>query len=393
MSRRVIFLLAVLAMCGSQCAKRETPVSPQEGHADPTAATSKDTVRLTADVCEMVGIKVEKVGYKPCRSVLKAMAKILAPQPQTAIVSHALAARVGKVHVKIGDWVKQGQPLVTLESPEVADAKSEFYKAIADRELARLTFAREEQLLKKEVGLKKNYLAAESACKIAEANAEVAHKKLHVLGFTEEQVQEITDTHQINPSITLQSPIDGKVVANKAILGAQVDQMTEIMTIINPTLLWVDAEIYEKDIAKVKVGQGAEIVVPAYPGKVFEGKISYIGDVVDEQTRTIVVRAEVKNEDNLLKQGMFANVDILLNGICKMLVVSSAAVLEEGREKTVFVKDKDCFRRRLIQTGTVEGDYQQVVGGLKAGEEVVVEGNHELRSKLKEEVLKAAHVH
>jgi len=67
--------------------------------------------------------------------------------------------------------------------------------------------------------------------------------------------------------------------------------------------------------------------------------------------------------------------------------------LEEGREKTVFVKDKDCFRRRLIQTGTVEGDYQQVVGGLKAGEEVVVEGNHELRSKLKEEVLKAAHVH
>jgi cobalt-zinc-cadmium efflux system membrane fusion protein len=321
------------------------------------------------------------------------MGKVLAPQPQTAIVSHAFPAQVASVHIKIGDLVEEGQPLITLESQQVGQAKSEFYKALADRQLAKLSLDREERLLGNGIGIKKNFLAAEAAYKIAQSNAEATEKTLHVLGFTEEQVKEIAETHQISPAISLYAPIAGKVVNSRAVVGAMVDPSTELLTIIDPRRLWVDAEIYEKDLAKIKIGQEVEISVPAYPGEVFGGKIIYVGDVVREETRTITVRADVANDDYRLKPGMFANVKILLAESRQMLVVPVAAVLEERHQKMVFVKQDDHFVRREIQTGPAQGDFQQVLKGLKAGEVVVIEGNHQLWSILHEDSLRAAHSH
>ena len=391
MTKTATYLVAFLALISVQCNKSEIPVSRQKSDEHSHSSPAKDVVSLPKVSREIVGIEVEKVKSQQHKSVLKAMGKVLAPQPQTAIVGHAFPARVAEVHVQIGDWVEKGQALVTLESQEVGSAKSEFFKAIADLELAKLNFDREKRLLDSGIGVQKNFVAAEAEYKIAQANHEVAHKRLHVLGFTEEQVKEITDTHQINPAITLYAPIAGKIVANDAVLGALVDQSTEIMTLIDPRLLWVDAEIYERDIAKVKVGQEVEVTVPAYPGETFHGAVSYIADVVNEETRTITVRAEVGNDDSRLKPGMFADVSILLNGGTKALVVPSAAILEEGDQKIVFVTYEDAFVRREIETGVINGDYQQVLKGLEPGEEVVTEGNHLLRSKLKEEVLHQAH--
>jgi len=343
-------------------------------------------------VQELVGIKVEEAKYRQCPTVLKAMGKILSPRPQTAIVSHAFPARVGEIHVEVGDWVKKGRDLVVLESKDVGEAKAEFYTATAKCELAKVNFAREERLLKEGIGVKKNFVAAEAEYKVAQANLEVAHRKLHVLGFTEDQVKQIASIHRINPTITLYAPIEGKVVEIKTVRGAMVDLATPILTVIDPRLLWIDAEIYEKDIARIKVGQKTEIRVPAYPEKLFNGRISYIGDVVNPDTRTITVRTEVPNDAQLLKPGMFADVDIVLDEGHQVLVVPLAAVLEEGKQRIVFVKEKEHFVRREIEAGAVDKSYQRVVSGLKRGEEVVVEGNHELRSKLKEEVLKAASV-
>lgn len=392
MSYRGVFLVALsVGMMGAHCEKDETPVSSREDHARPESSDPKDTVQLTEAARDLVGIEVEEVKSQECRSVLKAMGKVLAPRVQTAIVGHAFSARVAEIHVKLGDWVEQGQRLVTLESHEVGDAKSEFYKALADRELAELTLAREKRLSEQGIGIAKNLLAAETELKIAQSNAEAAEKKLHVLGFSEEQVQQIADTHQINPAITLYAPIDGKVVSHEAVLGALVDQSTEILKIINPTLLWVDAEIYEKDLAKIKIEQKVEIAVPAFPDEVFQGRIIYVGDMVDEEKRTITVRAEVANDDHRLKPGMFASVDVLLNGGEKMLVVPAAAILEEGHDKVVFVEHNDAFHRRNIDTGVVHAGYFQVVEGLEAGEQVVIEGNHLLRSELMEHVLHQAH--
>jgi len=394
-------LLALLAATAIQCGRNETPIAINEnresGGESPDPADSsaaKNEVRLSDPSLDMGGIKVDAVKSKETKSVLEAMGKVLAPKPQTAIVGHAFSARVAEVHVKLGEWVDKGRKLVTLEGHEVGTAKSDFFKAIADLELAKQDLEREKELFENEVGIEKDLRAAEAQYKIAQAHHEAAEKRLHIFGFTEEQVKEIAETHQIHAAISLYAPIAGKIVEINAILGDLIDEETEIMKIIDPTLLWVDAQVYERDIAKVKIGQSVEVRVPAHPDEVFHGKVTYIGDEVNEETRTITVRAEVNNEEAKLKPGMFADVDILMNGNTETLVVPKSAVLEDGRQKIVFVKAEDSFLLREIETGVANGDdYLPVQSGLDAGEEVVITGSHLLRSELKEDLLRSAHHH
>jgi cobalt-zinc-cadmium efflux system membrane fusion protein len=350
-------------------------------------------VSLPASAIDAAGIKTEKVGRRDCPGVLKAVGKVLAPQTRTAIVSHFLPGRVAAIHVKLGEWVKKGQPLVTLECSEVGEAMSEFFKAVAAHELAQLNLTREKRLSDGGIGAKKDFLTSEADFKVAQANLEAAEKRLHILGFTEEQVKETSHTHKINPAIVVSSPIEGKVVTSTAIVGAMVDQSKEMLTIIDPRVLWVDAEVYEKDIAKIKIGQEVEVAVPAFPSVSFRGKVSYVGDVVNEETRTITVRTEVNNADDRLKPGMFADVSLFYARNGPVLAVAISAILEDGDKHIVFVREKDGFVRREIETGAVNGTHRQVVKGLAEGEEVVVEGNHQLRSKLSEAILRSGHVH
>jgi cobalt-zinc-cadmium efflux system membrane fusion protein len=258
--------------------------------------------------------------------------------------------------------------------------------------LARQNHEREKNLFDRGVGAQKNMLATEAELKVAETSLDAAEKKLHVLGFTEAQVKAISETHQVNPVIALFSPISGKVVQNNAILGGMIDQSSEILTIMDPSLLCVDAEIYERDIAKIKNGQNVDASVPAYPDEKFQGKIYYIGDVLKEETRTITVRTEVENRGNKLKPGMFANITIFLNHQTRALVLPQEAILDDKDEKMVFIKRGNQFFPQLIETGTKENSDVEVTAGLEEGDEVVTKGNFQLKSKLYADILKA-HVH
>jgi cobalt-zinc-cadmium efflux system membrane fusion protein len=193
--------------------------------------------------------------------------------------------------------------------------------------------------------------------------------------------------------ITLFSPISGKVVQYNVVLGGMVDQASEILTIMDPRLLCVDAEIYERDISKIKAGQNVDVSVPAYPDEKFQGKIGYIGDVLKEETRTITVRTEVENRDTSLKPGMFANITVFLNHQNRALALPREAILDDQNDKMVFVKRDNLFFPQLIDIGTNENGYVEIVGGLEEGDEVVTKGNYQLKSKLYEEILKKAGVH
>jgi len=352
-----------------------------------------DSVELSVEEKEAIEIETVAVSFMPLKSHLQAMGKVLAHPLRKAIVSYAFPARISQIHVRIGDWVRTRQKLVTLQSEEVGKAKSEFYKAQADHELAKINFEREKSLFDRGVGAKKNFLTAESAFKVAQASLNAAEKKLHVLGFTEEQVKIISETHQINPIITLFAPISGKIIDNKAILGAMIDQETEILTIMDPTVLCIDAEIYEKDIAKIRIGQEVEVSVPAYPGETFIGKTCYISDVLHEETRTITVRTEVENRDYKLKPGMFADIKIFLNHQSQALVVPKEAILDEKDEKIVFIKSEGKYFLQIVETGAREKGYVEILSGLQEGDIVVTKGNYQLKSKMYDEILKKAGVH
>jgi cobalt-zinc-cadmium efflux system membrane fusion protein len=351
-----------------------------------------DPIRLSPAEAQAIEIETVEVSSRGLSARLQVMGKVLAPQTRKAIVSYAFPARIAEVHVGIGEWVERGQALVTLQSEEVGEAKSAFYKARADEELARASFEREERLFDRGVGARKSLLAAEAALKVAEATRDATEKKLHVLGFSEEQVRILDETHQVHPIITLFAPITGRVIENNAVLGDMVDQSTEILTLMDPTILWVDAEIYERDIARVRPGQEVELSVPAYAGETFGGRISYVGDVLKEDTRTVTVRTEVENRDHRLKPGMFADVRISLGGTRRALNVPEEAVLDDQQERIVFVAVDDGYLPRTVEVGARDDGYVEILQGLSEGERVVTVGCFQLKSKLHEDRT-TAHAH
>ncbi len=346
---------------------------------------SPEPIRLSPEQAEAIEIRVAEVGLRDMSARLEVMGKVLAPQTRKAIVTYAFPARIADVRVGIGDWVERGQALVTLQSEEVGEARSAFYKARADGELARASYERERRLFDRGVGAQKSLLEAEADLKVAEASTDAAERKLHLLGFTEAQILSSDDSHEANPVVSLFAPIAGRVIENNAVLGAMVDQSTEILTIMDPRILWVDAEIYERDIARVHPGQGVELSVPAYPGEIFGGRISYVGDVIKEDTRTVTVRTEVENRDQRLKPGMFADVQISLNGSRPTLAVPEEAVLDDEQETIVFVAGADGYVARAVDLGARHGGYVEVLEGLDRDDRVVTTGSFQLKSKLREE--------
>jgi len=351
------------------------------------------SLRLTEGEQQAVAIESELVSFRPMSSSLQATGKIQAHQLRKAIVSYPFPARIARIHVRPGDWVNPSQPLVTLQSEAVGEAKAGYFKSLADYELARSNQEREKRLFDRGAGAGKNVHVAEAELKVAEASMNAAEKKLHILGFTEEQVRAAAASHEINPLITLFAPIPGTVIENNIVVGGMVDQSTEILTVLDPRFLCVDADIYERDVAKVHKGQRVDISVPAYPGLVFKGTLQYIGDILKEETRTITVRTEVANEGRRLKPGMFASLNIVLEEQVRALTVPASAVLDDGDDKIVFVrKGGEFFPRVVITNARVDG-YFEVLNGVTEGEEVVTQGSYQLKSKLYDKILKAAGVH
>jgi len=352
-----------------------------------------DVIHLSSEEEEAIEIQTATVVSRPVRGHLDSMGKVLEHQYRKAIISYAFSARISESHAKLGDWVKKGQKLITLQSEEVGTAKSEFYKAIADHELALVNHERIQRLFDRGVGAKKDLLATEAELKVAETNMNAAEKKLHVLGFSEEHVQAIDETHQINPVITLYAPITGKIIEDNAVLGAMIDQASEILVLLDPRILYIDAEIYEKDIAMIKLDQDVEAQVPAYPEKIFKGKISYIGDVLKENTRTITVRSEVENPQLKLKPGMFADMKVFLNQQTHSLVIPKSAVLDDGDNKIVFIKMDDHFVPTIVEVGNQSNGHVEIISGLQEGDIVVTQGSFQIMSKLFDNILEKGQVH
>jgi cobalt-zinc-cadmium efflux system membrane fusion protein len=406
------FLALTLAACsgrtgGSSASEAEEASRPGDRVAASdlgAETTSEETVlpewagneRLELSDAEMSAILIETAPAerRALAARLPVMGRVLAHQHRMAIVSYPFSARIASIQTRVGDWVEPGDSLVVLQSEEVGTATSAFYSANADYELAQVNFERESQLFENGVGARKNLSSAETELRVAAANLNAAEKKLHVLGFTESETEILKETHQINPTIALFAPISGKIVTNNAVLGAMVDESTEILTIMNPNVLWVEAEVYERDIARIRTGQEVEVAVPAYPDDTFRGTISYVSDILDPETRAITVRTEVANTGLKLKPGMFANLTIELNHNGEAVAVPAEALLDDQGRPFLFVrKDEHHFEPRLVTVGASEDGFVEIVTGLNAGEEVVTNGSFQLKSKLYEAVLAAGHVH
>lgn len=380
--------------CGHHQKDNSHPLEKNHPH-HPLDVSKKNqpVITLSNDEKIQTQIKTITVQENPVQSTLTAMGKVLAPPDSKAIVGYSYPGRIIKIHTTIGQWVKKGTPLLTIECEEVGNAKSEYFKELTQYQLAKQNFEREDRLFKKDIGAQKDLLETKAQLEITRSCLEAAEKKLQVMGFSTQQIQEFSRTININPYVTINSPLEGRVIQNNAVLGTIIDPTNEIMVILNPVSLYIDAEIFEKDLAKIRTGQEVQIAVPAYPSETFVGQISYIGDIIHPETRTITVRTRVTNIDSRLKPGMFADIKILLEKREKAITVPNEALLDNLDKKIIFVQQGDHFICKTVEVGASFNGYIEIKNGLNIGDTIVIEGNFQLKSKLNEETLHQAHVH
>ena len=187
----------------------------------------------------------------------------------------------------------------------------------------------------------------------------------------------------LGKSLELKAPIDGHITERKSTVGEHIGKETEVYTISDPTDLWVLAEIKERDIGAVQVGQETSFTVLAYPGETFRGKVGLLGNRVETESRTLEVRIEVNNADGRLKPGMFADVEIATTAIRDVLVISDQALQTLEDEPIVFVALSETkFEKRVVKIGLEQHGRVQITEGLKEGERVVTAGSFILKSEL-----------
>jgi len=398
MSKRTTLLIfiAAAAFCGGCGRSANTPASL-------TGAQSTPVVQSAADKA----IETEIVASAPIAGVVTATGKILVPEDRTAVIGPVNEGRIVRLYAGQGSRVRKGQKLADLESADIDQAEADYLKALADAEnarrssaaeikLAQETYDRTKSLYEKTIVPGKNLQSAEHDLELAKATAEnnaastkatltAARRHLLILGLSDSAIDALSKKPGLGATFSLNAPIDGVVIERNATIGATVGTDASVFKIIDISRVWVDANVFEKDLPRVRVGQGVKLTVTAFPGSTFSGKIIFINSVVDPDTRTVKVRTEVPNPDGRLKPDMFANVEIVTDVKSTAVSVPQSAVLDDGGKKIVFVTDGKSYKQREVQLGIQSGDRIEIVDGLNAGDRVVVKGNYLLQQQAKPE--------
>ena len=358
--------------------------------ADPPPTKTADSVQVTTD--QMHQLDVVKVGPHAFRVQKTAIGQIAFNEDASTVVLTPFAGRVTRLIAKIGDDVKQGDPLFEIDSPEVVQAQTDLIAAVQGLEkaksqlvLAKSVLDRLSSLLvarataQREVDQARNeFASAESDLATAQGTLTAARNRLRVIvGRNQGEVERVERERIINPLITVDAPIAGTITARKVGPGQYVrsDSGEPLYAIVNLSTMWLKANVSENDIHLVRVGQEIEVKVAALPEGTFKARIIAIGAASDAATRRVVVRSEIPNPDRVLKAEMFATFKIATGSGEAGPAVPIEAVIREGDSATVWVEERDMlFRRRPVKIGIEQEGRVEIRAGLALGERVVGRG-------------------
>ncbi len=374
------------------------------------AATTQINTQTTAAAAQSASdkaIETEIVTTAPISGVVTATGKISVPEDRTAVIGPVNEGRIVKLYAGQGSRVRKGQRLAELESADIDQAEADYLKALADAEnakrsaaaeirLAQQTYDRTKALYEKTVVAGKNLQSAEHDLEVARATAEnnaastratlvAARRHLLILGLNDKAIDALSTKPGLAATFSLNSPIDGTVVERNATIGATVGTDANVFKIIDISRIWIDANVFEKDLSRVRNGQQVRVSTTAFPGVTFSGRVIFINSVVDPDSRTVKVRTEVPNPDGRLKPDMFANVEIVTDLNSTAISVPQSAVLEDNGKSIVFVAEGNGYKQRQVQVGIKNGDRIEIIDGLKAGDRVVIKGNYLLLQQSKPE--------
>jgi cobalt-zinc-cadmium efflux system membrane fusion protein len=373
-------------------------------HAHEDQSHSEDgehAVALTPEAMRSAQIEIATATQKPLEAGIKVSARLALAQHKMAHVTSRVPGRIDAIRVKLGDRVKKGAVLAVFESPELGRARADYQAAVTRLRVARATHQREEELVKKGISAERVLREAEAALAAANAEVDAADAHLHAFGLSESEIKSLKRDEHYTSSFPLRTPLDGKVLQIEATVGQSVEGTAHLFTVGDPSELWALLDIFENQLAMVKVGQTVALTVTALPEERFVGTVEYIGDVVEEATRTIHVRVVVPNADGRLKPGMFASAEIASASTATAsadrkaaVVVPREAVQTVGEQAVVFVPDgPNRFKPMAVFTGESSAKEVEILRGLEPGAKFVVRGAFILKSELSKESLGEGHAH
>ena len=310
-------------------------------------------------------VTVEPAAPASHSSARTLVARVAFNDRQVATLGPPVQGRVASVNVVVGDHVDRGAVLLTIHAPDIALARAQAAEAHTSRALAEQNAARAATLVESGAGSQSDRLSTQAALLQARAEEARATAALAALG----------GGHGVG-DYQLVAPMAGIVVERNVSLGTEVhvDQDQAVITIADLSTVWVIADVYEQDLSRVNVGDEATVDVVAFPGRQFEGRITYVGNTVDPQTRVARARIELANRDFALRPGMFANVRA--RGIAEGAVeIPLSAVLARRDQYFVFVRNADgSYTQREVRPGEQRGQHIAILSGLHIGDPVVTEG-------------------
>lgn len=315
-------------------------------------------VQLSPEEEKAIGVETQVVAHRPLRKEIYTVGRVDYDERKLGFVPARIAGRLDKLFVDFtGVEVKKGEPLALIYSPDLVAAQKEYHLALENLERV------------KGSGIKE---VVESATSLVEAS----QNKLRLWGITDEQIAEIK-AHG-NPSIhmAIYSPMSGTVIEKMVLEGKYVAEGENLYKIADLSTVWMLAEVHEYELPWVRLNQRVEITLLSAPGNALHGTISFIDPIVNPNTRTVKIRADIPNPGRKLKPGMFVNAKLVASLGEKVLAVPKSAVLETGLRQLVYVeKGGGLYEGREVTLGPEADGYYPVVKGLKSGEKVVVQGN------------------
>lgn len=363
-------------------------------HSKPeTAADEKPDsglVHISVEAQKHFGLQVEPVSMHELIEYLQVPGTVQPVDSRVNTIRPLARGRLHDVLARVGDRVRKGQALATYDNIEAGELVAQLTGARAELERLRLqerNLARQTDRARAlaDIGAipKKEFEQASveqqaSQQSIAAQESVVAgmRARLQRFGIVETDLQK-------PPVTTITSPISGVITKQEASPGEVIESTTALFTVADLTTVWVQAEVYEKDLGRLRVGQPAFITVDTYAGVQFSGKVTYVSDFLDPRTRTARVRCEVPNVDMRLKLDMFANVNLPTTFSRRTLAVPAAAIQDVGDKTVVFIrKTATEFETRGVSGGTTVRDLVEITQGLREGEPVVKAGAFHLKSIL-----------
>jgi cobalt-zinc-cadmium efflux system membrane fusion protein len=383
MDRRRVAAATTLAAVGvgfllmkswsGQSANAERPQDPV-----PTAASSRPEATVDLSPGQLAAVKIQPVGTYRFPVEKEAVGSIDFDEDRSVQVFSPYQGKIISALVNLGDKVAKGEPLYTIDSPDLIQAASTLIGAEAAVDLTSKELKRAKSLSGPNGVSEREIEQATSEEQTAEAALKAARDAVRIFGKTDAEIDQIATTRQINSALVVRSPVTGRVTARDAQPGllVQPGNPPAPYSVADLSVKWMVANVTEGDSPLFRLGQPIEATVVAYAGRVFRGRISALGAAVDPNTHRLMVRCEITDPDDELRPGMLASFVIRVQAPVESVAIPMTGVVRngDGTMAAWVTTDRHRFVQRIITIGRQRDGQYQVLDGLQRGDLAVTNG-------------------